>query len=130
MTLRARLATLGILAFIALLAAAASVLLIARTTDQQRVDRAQESLVETLEIMRERLDDEKPPHAGRLGFSGVITARAGPAGSSLPISARDGTPCETGRCARAPRPSSRWSWSPRGSRCPREVPCACARASR
>ena len=72
MTLRARLATLGILAFIALLAAAASVLLLARPTDQQRVDRAQESLVETLEIMRERLDEEKPPHAGRFGFAGGV----------------------------------------------------------
>jgi signal transduction histidine kinase len=85
MTLRARLATLGFLALIALLAAAASVLLIARSTDQQRVDRAQESLAETLDLLRERVADDKPPHAGRMGFAGAFAPDGSPRWGGRPI---------------------------------------------
>ncbi len=85
MTLRARLGTLGFLALIALLAAAASVLLIARSTDQARLDRAQESLAETLDLLRERIDDHKPPHVGRMGFNGAFAPDGSPRWAGRPM---------------------------------------------
>lgn len=72
MTLRARLATLGILSFLALLAAAASVLVLARSSDQQRIERAREGLVESLDLVRERLDEGGELPRRRGGFAGVI----------------------------------------------------------
>lgn len=85
MTLRARLATLGLLSFLALLAAAASVLVLTRTSDQQRIERAQEGLVEVLDLVRERIAEGKPPPRRRGGFSGVVGANGASHGASRDV---------------------------------------------
>jgi signal transduction histidine kinase len=76
MTLRARLGILGLLSFLALLAAAASLAVLARNSDAQRVERAEESLAESLEPMR---DGAAPPPM-RPGMHGVLDPDGRPRG--------------------------------------------------